>query len=438
MFLPNLAPMCHEINEKSADVHQDVNGRGCRATRRAQQVSETHKTASGNGATRSTKGLKGVAIMPDSGSDVVRFLNSIGQQSGPVSVDSLSGTPVIRLGLITTLYFRNGHSPEIKRRIEGCFARFYETFRPKLKWQLFKRMRRLTSTAFSATCQQVVDSSPDEQFIWSLASATQAEVAMYSLFVMNTPQSQAENDRSCLKMVLPWSYLNEPDGLKNYETWIRYLSSEVQAEHGYGGLACVLPCDGHQYLPWEYRLAQEYIGLMVDPGPHIESLRLLDRIKGVSWYTVLGDSFVKQLGGSDRLRGQMSAHSDIVFHSYRSGLLIRAGVAPELGGSGLPPPQSYVTVNRLIKPIRLQDTGNLHPYLAPALGFTEETTAQWYARFDEKPLPPVDAGQACPRSGYWFSSARFGSRRHFDEGEIMPAFAHVKNKKTQWFWAGLS
>ncbi|KPX83034.1 Uncharacterized protein ALO64_03030 [Pseudomonas meliae] len=177
--------------------------------------------------------------------------------------------------------------------------------------------------------------------------------------------------------------------------------------------------------------------MMVDPGPHIESLRLLDRIKGVSWYTVLGEGFVRQLGGSDRLRGEMSAHSDIVFHSYRNGLIIRAGAVPELGGRGLPPPQPYVTVNRMIKPVRLQDTGNLHPYLAPGIGFTEETTAQWYARFDEKPLPPVDAGQACPRSGCWFSSAQFGSRRHFDEGELMPAFNHIKSKKTQWFWAGM-
>ncbi|MCQ3011797.1 MULTISPECIES: DUF3396 domain-containing protein [Pseudomonas syringae group genomosp. 2] len=375
--------------------------------------------------------------MSDTTTDTVRLLAGVAQQSERVAMDSELGTPVIRLGLITTLYFRNGHTLEMKRRVEACFSRFYDAFKPKLKWQLFKRMRRLSASGFASTRRQVVESLPDEQFIWSIASATQAEVAMYSLFVMNTPQGQADNDRSCLKMVLPWSCLTEPDGLKNYEAWIRYLSSEVQAEHGFGGLACVLPCDGHQYLPWEYRLAQDYIGLMVDPGPHIESLRLLDRIKGVSWYTVLGEGFVRQLGGSDRLRGEMSAHSDIVFHSYRNGLIIRAGAVPELGGRGLPPPQPYVTVNRMIKPVRLQDTGNLHPYLAPGIGFTEETTAQWYARFDEKPLPPVDAGQACPRSGCWFSSAQFGSRRHFDEGELMPAFNHIKSKKTQWFWAGM-
>ncbi|SOQ02364.1 DUF3396 domain-containing protein [Pseudomonas syringae] len=375
--------------------------------------------------------------MSDTATDAVRLLARITQQSERVSMDSVLGTPVIRLGLITTLYFRNGHTVEMKRRVEACFLRFYDAFKTRLKWQLFKRMRRLSGFGFASTRRQIVESPPDEQFIWSIASATQAEVATYSLFVMNTSEGQADNDRSCLKMVLPWSYLAEPDGLKHYEEWIRYLSSELQAEHGFGGLACVLPCDGHQYLPWEFRLAQDFSGLMVDPGPHIESLRLLDRIKGVSWYTVLGDAFVRQLGGSDKMRGEMSAHSEIVFHTYRNGLIIRAGEVPELGGRGLPPPQPYVTVNRMIKPIRLQDTGNLHPYLAPGIGFTDETTAQWYARFDEKPLPPVDAGQACPRSGSWFSSAQSGSRRHFDKGELMPAFAHIKSKKTQWFWAGM-
>jgi hypothetical protein len=357
------------------------------------------------------------------------------RQAERIAVDASPGVPVVRLGLITTLYFKQGHTPEVKKRVEACFARFYKTFKPLLGWQLYKRMRRLTPSGFAACKRQILHGSADDQFVWSLASQTQAEVATHSLFVMNTSRSQADNDRSCLKMVLPWTYLTEPNGLKNYEGWVRYLSSQVHAEHGFGGLACVLPSDGHHYLPWEYRLAQEYIGLMVDPGPHIESLRLLDRIKGVSWYTVLGDGFVRRLGGSDRLRGELASFRDVVFQTYENGLLIRTGAVPELGGQGTQPAPAYVAVNRLLKPIRLQDTGNLHPYLAPGLGFTEETTAQWYARFDEKPVPAVDAGQVCPRSGYWFSSARAGSRRLFEQGEIMPAFEHIKGKRTQWFWA---
>ncbi|RRV06694.1 DUF3396 domain-containing protein [Pseudomonas sp. v388] len=373
--------------------------------------------------------------MPESLTDPVPLLDRLERQASQVAVDVSQCVPVVRLGLITTLYFKDGHTPEVKKRVEACFARFYATFKPVLKWQLYKRMRRLTPSGFASCRRQILQSPAADQFVWSIASATQAEVATHSLFVMNTSLGQADIDQSCLKMVLPWSYLAEPDGLKNYEAWIRYLSSQVHAEHGFGGLACVLPCDGHRYLPWEYRLAQRYIGLMVDPGPHLESLRLLDRIKGVSWYTVLGDAFIQRLGGSDRMRGELSRHSDVVFQTYEGGLLIRAGIAPVLGGEGDEPAAAYLAVNRLIQPVRLQDTGNLHPYLAPGLGFTEETTAQWYARFDDKPVPPVDAGQPCRKSGYWFSSAQARSRRFFEEGEIMPAFEHIRGKRTQWFWA---
>ncbi|MDG3818256.1 hypothetical protein L5B88_14785, partial [Pseudomonas aeruginosa] len=39
--------------------------------------------------------------------------------------------------------------------------------------------------------------------------------------------------------------------------------------------------------------------------------------------------------------------------------------------------------------------------------------------------PPVAlhvyAGQPCPRAGFWFTLARHGSRRHFEQGEIFPA-----------------
>lgn len=367
--------------------------------------------------------------------DPVKALARLERQAERIAVDAAQGLPVVRLGLITTLYFKQGHALETRQRIAACFTRFHEAFRPQLKWQLYKRMRRLAGSGFASCRRQVLQSSADGPLIWSLASATQAEVATHSLFVMGTSQSQADNDRSCLKMVLPWTYLTQPDGLKHYEGWIRYLSSQVRAEHGFGGLACILPCDGHHYLPWEFRLAQQYPGLMVDPGPHIESLRLLERIKGVSWYTVLGDAFVRRLGGSDELRGKLSQHSDILFQPYERGLLIRAGAVPQLGEEGVASLRPYVAVNQLVKPIRLQDTGNLHPYLAPGLGFTEETTALWYARFDEKPTPPVDAGQPCSKSGYWFSSAQVRSRRLFTQGEIMPAFEHIKGKRTQWFWA---
>lgn len=53
----------------------------------------------------------------------------------------------------------------------------------------------------------------------------------------------------------------------------------------------------------------------------------------------------------------------------------------------------------------------------------------------ETPAARVAAGHACPRSGMWFTPARIGSQRYFEQGEMMPAvnseFGH-----TIWQWYG--
>lgn len=373
--------------------------------------------------------------MPDTFSETVDLMDRLREGADRLAINSGQAVPIVRLGLITTLYFRQGHTLDAKSRIDACFARFHDAFRPFLNWQSYLRVRRLSASSFTRCRRQILQSSADEPLLWSLSSADASQVATHQICVTSTAQGQADTDLCCLKMVLPWTYLAENGGAQRYEDWIRFLCGQVHAEHGYGGLACILPADGHRYLPLEYRLIQDYNGLMVDSGPHIESLRLLNRIKGVSWYTVLGQRFVKQLGGNDWLRGTLSPYSDVTFHSYDGGLMIRAGVLPDLMPATRTPPLAYRAVNKVLKPVRLQDTGCLHPYPVAGPCFTEETTAQWYARFDDKPKPAVNAGQPCPETGNWFSNARARSRRFFTRGEVMPTFAHLKPERTQWFWA---
>lgn len=44
-----------------------------------------------------------------------------------------------------------------------------------------------------------------------------------------------------------------------------------------------------------------------------------------------------------------------------------------------------------------------------------------------------EAGEPCPREGYWFTPARSGSRRYFQQGEVMPEFS-TDWGKTIWQW----
>ena len=373
--------------------------------------------------------------MPASASDQEGLLGLLKRQADHLAIDSGKGVPLVRPGLITTLYFKLGHTPEIRGRIVDCFTRFYEAFRPVLQWQRSRHMRPLTPSTFAAGRRRALSMAADESFQWSLASRPESEVALYRLFVMSMAEGQAELDRSCLKMVLPWTFLCEPDGVQRYEQWIRYLCGQVRAEHGFGGLACILPCEGQHYLSLEYPLTCQYRGLMVDPCPQVESLRLLNHIKGVSWYTVLGTHFVRRLGGSDQLRRRLSPCRDIVFHSYGGGLIIRAGLAPQLLDQAQTLPAAYALINKSIKPVRLQDESCLHPYNAFGSGFSEPGVYDWYARFDEKPKPPLDGGSRCTHSGYWFSNAMAGSRRYFSKGEVMLAFDPARPERTRWFWS---
>ena len=48
---------------------------------------------------------------------------------------------------------------------------------------------------------------------------------------------------------------------------------------------------------------------------------------------------------------------------------------------------------------------------------------------------PIQAGQLCPHTGYWFSPAQHNSRRHFTQGETMPEFKGSPWGATVWYWS---
>ena len=52
-----------------------------------------------------------------------------------------------------------------------------------------------------------------------------------------------------------------------------------------------------------------------------------------------------------------------------------------------------------------------------------------------KPLSlRVEAGQPCPQSGYWFTTAKEGSRKAFKAGDKMPAVKDSPWGATIWYW----
>ena len=50
-----------------------------------------------------------------------------------------------------------------------------------------------------------------------------------------------------------------------------------------------------------------------------------------------------------------------------------------------------------------------------------------------QPILRCEAGQPCPREGWWFTPAKANSRRHFQQGQVMPAFS-TDYGTTIWQW----
>ncbi|MBX8542777.1 DUF1911 domain-containing protein [Pseudomonas cichorii] len=62
--------------------------------------------------------------------------------------------------------------------------------------------------------------------------------------------------------------------------------------------------------------------------------------------------------------------------------------------------------------------------------------ARNYQPANEAQVTRIDAGQPCSKTGYWFTPAQANSRRHFQQGEIMPRISESKWGDTLWYWSG--
>ena len=139
-------------------------------------------------------------------------LERLAQRAPNLEFELPDDTPVVKLGLIVTLYFKEGYTLEIKQRVMACFERFHEEFGAHLKGQFQERYKKLTPASFEKTRGKILETEPNEQYEWYLSSAATAKEAEdYSLSTLNSLLVHGDKVRSYLKLVLPWSFLTEPN-----------------------------------------------------------------------------------------------------------------------------------------------------------------------------------------------------------------------------------
>lgn len=303
------------------------------------------------------------------------------------SVKYKDGSQAVNLGLIITVFFKDGHTAEVRRKMVECVDRYYDEFKPHLKKTLAPKWVSITDKNYKRNRQEFLELTEEETDSWYLGSADKDYLSPdYSILVMNTRIFHNDNDRSVIKLVFPLTLLKEPGGKERYQSWLMWLCNTFNVESGYAGLSFILPYAFERMFPYEYKLAQRFPGVMVDSLGTLEGGEAVKGLKGPCWYTILGNPWLEKLGGAEKLVHRLKNTPEIELLSYNGGIILKAGAMPpalaETKTEALPP--LLVKVNQLIKPIRYDGHNGLHFYSEHEnFQFEEESSMAWFVRFDE-------------------------------------------------------
>lgn len=317
-------------------------------------------------------------------------LNYIEKWLTEASVKYKDGSPAVNLGLIITVFFKDGHTLEVRRKMAECADRFYTEFKTHLKKTQVKKWHRITEKNYQQKRMELINLTEEQIFCWHLTGAKELYLAPdYDLFMMNQRISNNETDRTVIKLTFPLSFIKEPGGLDCYQQWILWLCNTFCVENGYAGLSFALPVgflESHDIFPWEYAKAKRFPGIMVDSYAHFEGDYAACEIKSACWYTILGRPWIDKLGGEHYLQQKIAKEPDIKLLPYNSGIILKAGTLPphlgEVNSEELP--TLLVKINWIIKSIRKNKVRSLHLYAPKKYSqFDEETSMVWFARFDD-------------------------------------------------------
>ncbi len=376
-------------------------------------------------------------------------LQGIARHEQALTWEMPDGRIVIRPVLNLSVFFANGYSLEGRENIAKCFDYFMDRWGEHIRGKQFGegKYTRTKAENFGIWREKIAALESTYQLCMEMGSESAKDIASeYGISVLTSlnVREQSFGEISWLNVRLPWRLLGTPDGRQQYLHLVRYICEVLCVKHGYAGLSLSLPFDFDRVLSFEYQLAQQFSGLMIDTyGFRGKSDLKNEFIKGVDWLTIVGDDLAQKLGGRDAIRAQFQQPA-IRVDDYGTGLIVQAGDYPSLGAVEDGLPTLYVAVNRVLKPLRIPVPDSLHHHMPDRESFDKERTAKWYARFD---VPEHDVakvpqhrsrglpGEEVPETGGWWTPALEGNgvERHFSKGERFPPIEYTPYGAVIWY-----
>ncbi|WP_211460891.1 type VI immunity family protein [Collimonas silvisoli] len=251
--------------------------------------------------------------------------------------------------------------------------------------------------------------------------------------------------------------------LDNRDAWRRFVHDTItrlRPEQVYSGFAMANPLEfgtRSEVTVWDRALAPHFYGLDTD-YPFTMKHHLPSGLRSPTWGFFLSDIWREKLSlDRDAVRAAL-ADPRIRIDELDCGQWIELGPQPALYPVENGVPELPVMLNRLLRPLRhtnLDLLGFGEWDGDPNVRFNRRDTERWLARFDddsdwpssevrglapdaprqEPPLAHATGGEACPRTGWWVTSAKRGTRQHFEQGERLPIIeSDHTHGMTLWQW----
>jgi hypothetical protein len=309
-----------------------------------------------------------------------------------IAVESTRGVPLLRFGHYIDFALQKATSLEIRERMAEVLIDYKRIFAGQVTHYLphnGRKLHPLKGFDYDAyvmerarTPDNVKDDESFEAALFGYPDARDLDdpTIYYAEAVGNT--EMREFSRIAIYLPASWP---ETVGYDEYRSLVQRWCEMLKPAYGTAGLS-ILFNEGRQGLAdrlLAFPIARRFPGLDVPEQSrwYVRMNRLRKRaIRTVNWLTFIDDSFVAELGGTDRLANQLGQACPI--YSYDGGIVIQAGKRPEIGdiNRGFVP-QSYKTVSDVLKPIRFDE--HQRPLIdAPQPLDSLEETLRWVKRFD--------------------------------------------------------
>lgn len=354
---------------------------------------------------------------------------------------------IMKLSIGCTLYFYNGHKPEIRAIMPQLVKSFYDQFgqyftggymvnKESQKIKTGKLTPKLLEKCFKPDTWQ----DGDEAMEWTWANPDLEATTGYTFSGFLCDEYTNWDGLSIIQLAIPYNQLNL---LQPWLNFIKQLCQHIPMHCGNVGYYSLLPDQYHAYQEYQTPATYRFYGCDIEDRLNVKMNRPPLGIKGINWLTILGPTFIEQMGGVDKL-SQEALALNLGVERAGENLIIQAGPYPDICDKQiLPMNPYYVAVNHLLKPIRKTTIGALHMDSMTGKAVLDTAASdEWLRRFDQyalsntttsQPAPnrytgrTLRVGETCTSTG-WYEALHLNNRReHFTVGQVIegePLSAH--------------